>query len=614
MRIRSGCFGLLLLMVSWVPGKAFADDYSHARIVRLSFVQGDVRFSRPGGESWEDAAANLPIREGYVLATQDGRAAVEFEHGAAAYLAENSTLEFTQLGLSNGAFITHLKLTEGTATFYAYPGEKDEFVVEAPTLSVSLGDRGSFRLDVTQDGAWVSVLKGQVQVQYGKGSEETGVEKGSMLSLLTGDAAPSIEQVPAEDDFDKWVAGREETLTTETTAALQYANSPAYVAGLADLAAYGAWVPYSGFGYCWRPFGTALGWAPFMSGMWTYDPFLGGWNWVSYEPWGWLPYHFGGWVYSPIYGWLWTPGGSGLGGPWRPMTGTWIGHPHGPIGIVPLHPLDRPGSVPLNAAAGFVIVPGAGANKEASPTLVHLLPGEKVQVVGQPPSRVVQEGLVPARAPVSPAAPGARRVFVAPQQGPGSTANAAAGARDNAAPRGRSSSIVYDPREKEFVDANTAPQGTTDASRANPGASGATVNGTVETVRPAKRNIDEGAPGSGAAANAEPAVNSEGRPVHHAREGQAPAGVTPQGPSPARAGSGASSGGQHTSGGSGGGAGSSSHGSGGGASSGHSGGGGSGGHGGGGGGSSGGGGGGSGGHGGGGGGSSGGGGGGGRSH
>jgi uncharacterized cupin superfamily protein/uncharacterized membrane protein YgcG len=515
MRPRSACLTLLFLAGSWVPGTALAGDYSNARIVRLSLAQGDVRFSRPTGDAgWEAAVANLPIREGYVVATGDGRAAVEFEHGDAAYLADNSTLEFTQLGLSDGAFITHLRLSQGTATFYAHPGDADEFVVAAPTLTVSLGDKGSFRLDVTGDGAWVSVLSGQVRVQYENGSQEIQVENGRMLALHAGESVPSLEQVPPEDDFDKWVAGREETLTTETTAALQYANSPVYTAGFADLAVYGAWLPYSSFGYCWRPFGVGLGWAPFMSGMWTFDPFFGGWNWISYEPWGWLPYHFGGWVYSPVYGWLWVPGGSGLGGPWRPITGTWVHGPHGPIGVVPIHPLDRPGSVPLNAANGFLIVPGGGGAKGGRVRLARLQPGDEVQVLGQPPSRFLREGLAPASAPSLVPRDGAKMVSEPVPY------NAARPSADASA--GRPSSIVYDPHEKRFVNANAAPRAARNASESAP-------DGTALAGGPV--NLGAGRTPSNAAVKANPeqpaAKALPSRPVY-VKQGATPSDTAPQ--------------------------------------------------------------------------------------
>src|SRR5947209_4704873 len=77
-------------------------DSSHARIIRLSLVQGDVRFARDvkgdpltsDKANWEGATLNLPIRQGYVLATDHGRAEVEFENGAMAFLAENTVVEF----------------------------------------------------------------------------------------------------------------------------------------------------------------------------------------------------------------------------------------------------------------------------------------------------------------------------------------------------------------------------------------------------------------------------------------------------------------------------------------------------------------------------------------
>src|SRR5260370_31025981 len=86
---------LALVFAGAPPASA---DASHARIIRLSLVQGDVRFTRDvHGDPltsekalWEGATLNLPIRQGYVLATDHGRAAVEVEHWAIAVLAEST--------------------------------------------------------------------------------------------------------------------------------------------------------------------------------------------------------------------------------------------------------------------------------------------------------------------------------------------------------------------------------------------------------------------------------------------------------------------------------------------------------------------------------------------
>ena len=97
----------LVLLVALFLGIPLASaDSSHARIIRLSLVTGDVRFAAKthgdpladSGANWETAQRNLPIRQGYVLATDNGRAEVEFENGTLAFLKENTVLEFYEIG------------------------------------------------------------------------------------------------------------------------------------------------------------------------------------------------------------------------------------------------------------------------------------------------------------------------------------------------------------------------------------------------------------------------------------------------------------------------------------------------------------------------------------
>src|SRR5208283_4957756 len=96
----------VLVIAAAIPQWVSADS-GHARIVRLSQIQGDVRFARAfhgdpltdTNAVWESAQLNLPIREGNVLSTGNGRAVVEFENGAMAFLGANSVLEFFDLSL-----------------------------------------------------------------------------------------------------------------------------------------------------------------------------------------------------------------------------------------------------------------------------------------------------------------------------------------------------------------------------------------------------------------------------------------------------------------------------------------------------------------------------------
>src|SRR5215469_14569617 len=137
-------FGLLIAGSFAVPASA---DTSHARIVRLSLVQGDVRFARDvkgdpltdGSQvSWETAALNLPIRQGYVVATDNGRAEVEFENGALAFLAENTVLQFYDLSSEDGGLTTRLILRQGSAEFYVDAARGDYFSVTGGDFSVEV--------------------------------------------------------------------------------------------------------------------------------------------------------------------------------------------------------------------------------------------------------------------------------------------------------------------------------------------------------------------------------------------------------------------------------------------------------------------------------------------
>ena len=146
---------LILFLALFVGAQSAAADSSHARIIRLSLVQGDVRFARQAhgdpladpNAVWETAALNLPIGHGYVLATDNGRAEVEFENGAMAFLKENTVLEFYDLSLHDGARTTRLVLRQGSASFYVNPARGDYFSVTGGDFTVQADNRSSFRLD-----------------------------------------------------------------------------------------------------------------------------------------------------------------------------------------------------------------------------------------------------------------------------------------------------------------------------------------------------------------------------------------------------------------------------------------------------------------------------------
>jgi hypothetical protein len=445
MSFRTSLFSILatslgLFFAAAPPASA---DASHARIIRLSLVQGDVRFARDvhgdpltsDKASWEGATLNLPIRQGYVLATDHGRAEVEFENGAMAFLAENTVLEFYDLSLEDGAKTTRLVLRQGTVSFYVNPSREDYFSVTGGDFTVEADGRAGFRLDNFDDGSEVRVTKGRVSVLQKK--QTSALVKGQSLSMSAGDnASAKIERLPDSDDFDRWVSGREEAVVTATTAAQQYVNSSSYTSGIADLYTYGSFYPVGGYGYCWRPYGVGMGWSPFDSGGWFTDPWYG-MGFIGSQPWGWLPYHYGGWIFEPGLGWLWSPG-LGFGGfngfvPFRPVTGVFLRSKTGLLGLVPVHPLDVRGKEPINLTKGIFPV-NAGTVSSSAMAATNA----SWKTLKTPPRDALTASAVSASA--------------APTRVSRTVLQGSAGTR--VVTLDRNSSIAYDPREHRFV--NTA--------------------------------------------------------------------------------------------------------------------------------------------------------------
>ena len=443
----------VFMLIAGCGARVVLADSSHARIVRLSFVEGDVRFARDvkgdplateANAGWEAAVLNLPIRQGYVLATDQGRAVVEFENGAMAFLSENTVLEFYDLSSEDGGFTTRLILRQGSAEFYVNPARSDYFSVTGGDFSVQAESRTTFRMNNFDDGSNVDVLHGRVTA-LSKG-KSTPLQQNQAFSVKAGEPeSAAVDQAPGSDDFDQWASGKIQSFTTATasgsqyansyTSGSQYANSYDYTSGFGDLYTYGAWFPVAGFGNCWRPYGVGFGWSPFDFGSWYYDSAFG-WSFLGGQPWGWLPYHYGGWLFRPGVGWVWSPTGSfGAGGVgrWRPVTGVWMRSAGGAVGIVPAHPLDVKGKTPLNLSAGLFAVTPRGVTDTLTPEA-----SDRWKVQKNPGRDVMQNQLAEANAP-------AHVVRTMASTGTGT-----------ASPRitaGDGSSIVYDRTERRFVNA-----------------------------------------------------------------------------------------------------------------------------------------------------------------
>ena len=446
-----------------------AADSSHARVVRLSVVEGDVRFTRQAhGDpladakaSWEKAQPNLPVRQGYVVSTDDGRAQVEFENGAMAFLSANTVLDFYDLSLEDGVRTTRLVLRQGSASFYIAPFAGEYFSVTGGDFTVEANGRGSFRLNNFDDGSHVAVLSGHVTVLHKK--ETTQLVKGQFLSMKAGDDSQNIGQLPTEDDFDRWVAGRIESISTATNASRQYTATSYYAPGFADLYMFGDWFGCGGYGYGWRPFGASFAWSPFTTGQWIWDPGFG-WTWMSFQPWGWAPYHYGGWLFNASCGgWFYSPPTyyNVVPGAPRRRIPPRVNPPHplyrastavfvrqnGKLGVVPMNPLDKRGKTPINLPHGVFTSELVKGRTE----LMSSGSGEKWQTVKSPPREALSNSLAASTAPT--------RLTRSILDGSSAT---------RAVALGRDSSIVYDPAEHRFVSTNAAQPASSREERASP--------------------------------------------------------------------------------------------------------------------------------------------------
>ncbi|MBS1567754.1 MAG: hypothetical protein JST39_25445 [Bacteroidetes bacterium] len=110
-----------------------------------------------------------------------------------------------------------------------------------------------------------------------------------------------------------------------------------------QLAPYGRWIDYPGYGYVFMP-NAGPDFKPYASnGHWVYTN--QGWFWASDYSWGWATFHYGRWFYADGYGWMWIPGHE-----WAPAWVSWRRSP------------DYYGWAPLGPNVSISVSIGGGYN------------------------------------------------------------------------------------------------------------------------------------------------------------------------------------------------------------------------------------------------------------
>lgn len=314
-RYGKSALALITAFVLAAPLSAFAE--SHVRIVRLSYLNGQVKTDRATGQGLERAILNTPITQGMRIVTgNDGLAEVEFENESALRIAEDSAIEFRTLSMNDaGAKINEIEVVKGVVYLDARSKGGDIYRLKSGDSTFLVQRDTQLRLGVTAEQANVAVFKGNAELM--DQPQMVNVKRKETLTLDPTNAAGYKVAVGTESlPTDAW--NREREAYQESYAYNSGNPGPRAGYGLQDLNYYGSFFMANGYGYVWQPYGFAnsmIGWDPYSLGGWIYSPGLG-YSFASPYPWGWLPYHYGSWAFlGGGVGWAWVPGG-GYGNGW----------------------------------------------------------------------------------------------------------------------------------------------------------------------------------------------------------------------------------------------------------------------------------------------------------
>jgi hypothetical protein len=249
-------FLTLILAAPFLCGQ---EPGSHARIVRISYLEGSVQLNG------ERANMNSPVREGEVLRTQtDGLAEVQFEDGATIRMASETEITFAQLArLTSGEAITRVDLDDGEAEFLIPASSARQFAVNVRSKNLSFMEPGRYRiLSTNASPLEIAVWKGEVTVRDRESGKEVAVKKNETFTLNPSDPGQyDLENALLADDLDQWSSMRDQTLAAiPPTVTSSYTSSNGY-SSPTSLYSPLPYYPYAGVYNCFGwidPFGNCF--------------------------------------------------------------------------------------------------------------------------------------------------------------------------------------------------------------------------------------------------------------------------------------------------------------------------------------------------------------------
>ncbi|GAC1633214.1 MAG: hypothetical protein NVS9B14_07600 [Candidatus Acidiferrum sp.] len=184
----------------------------------------------------------------------------------------------------------------------------DVFEVDTPNLSLTILQRGDYRITVDPDGSFTTITLRDGQGQITGGGEAFLVDRGSQVQVSGTDRISyDIYDLPGRDRFDEWSYSRQ--VREERSRSSRYVS--AELTGSEDLDENGTWRNDSRWGAIWIPTHVSREWAPYREGHWAWvDPW--GWTWVDDAPSGFVTSHYGRWAHMDDDRngggeWAWVP-------------------------------------------------------------------------------------------------------------------------------------------------------------------------------------------------------------------------------------------------------------------------------------------------------------------
>ena len=308
------------------PVPAPATDVTPARV---SYLNGEVSFWRPGGQEWTPAKVNMPLAPGDILYTGQG-GNVEIQLGPRAFLR---AAEGTHVGLDNQEpDFVQFRVTAGHASLDLRELTAGQTVeLDTPHGAFTVERTGYYHAAVSEGSTTFATHRGGSATVTPAGGAATPVAANQQV-IITGTDSPRVEMAAALalSAWDRWNYQR-------TNYLLQPASTryvPPAVYGGEALNQYGSWRTVETYGSVWVPGGVGPAWVPYSTGRWIWDPRFG-WTWLDDAPWGWAPYHYGRWVFLGNY-WAWAPGPLVVRPAYAPALVVFLG---GGVAVTVGHPL-----------------------------------------------------------------------------------------------------------------------------------------------------------------------------------------------------------------------------------------------------------------------------------